>query len=95
LKVVFREGIQHRLHHLNFLKMAAIQLYLQSGKQRKAGLVGDDSHVAFNQTFPNVKRSVSWCVVVMQQPLSVAKVRKEIFAHFHAVAVERHRSIRN
>jgi hypothetical protein len=49
--------------------MAAFQLYLQSGKQRKVGWVGDHSHVVFGQKFPGEKRSVRWCVVVMQQPV--------------------------
>jgi hypothetical protein len=35
--------------------MAAFQFYLQSGKQRKVGWVGDDSHVAFGQKVPGEK----------------------------------------
>jgi hypothetical protein len=37
------------LYHFYYVKMAAIQLYLQSGKQRRLGLVGNDSHVVFGQ----------------------------------------------
>jgi hypothetical protein len=41
LYVVFCEGVQHCmkfcLDHLNFVKIAAFQCYLQSGKQRKVG----------------------------------------------------------
>jgi hypothetical protein len=51
--------------------MAAFQFYLQSGKKRKAELVGDDGH-DFGQKLPSEKGSVRRCVVVMQQtdPLS-------------------------
>jgi hypothetical protein len=48
--------------------MAAFQFYLQSGKQRKVGWVGDNSHVVFVPKFPVEKESVKSCVVVMQQP---------------------------
>jgi hypothetical protein len=59
LEFVFCEGVQHRLQfyldHLNCVKTAAFQIYLQSGKQRKvareqvrrAGWVEDYSHVVF------------------------------------------------
>jgi hypothetical protein len=36
--------------------MAAFQSYLQSGKQRKVGWVGDESHVVFGKKFPGEKR---------------------------------------
>jgi hypothetical protein len=56
LEVVFCEAVQHCLRfcldRLSCVKMAAFQFYLQSGKQRKAGWVGDDSHVVFGQKFP-------------------------------------------
>jgi hypothetical protein len=42
------------------------------------------------------KGSVRRCFVVMQQPgSSVSKIRGEVFAHFHAVAVKRHSSMHN
>jgi hypothetical protein len=37
--------------------MAAFQFYLQSGKQKKVGCVGDDSHVISDQQFPGEKGS--------------------------------------
>jgi hypothetical protein len=37
--------------------MAAFQFYLQSGKQRKVGWVGEDSHVGFGQKIPGEKGS--------------------------------------
>jgi hypothetical protein len=70
---LFCEGVQHRLRfcldHLSCDKMAVFQSYLQSGKRRKLGLVGDDSHVVFGQTFRGGKGSVSRCVVVVQQSI--------------------------
>jgi hypothetical protein len=49
MEVVLCVGVQHRLRfcldHLNCVKMAAFQFYIQSGTQRKVGWVGDDSHV--------------------------------------------------
>jgi hypothetical protein len=59
LEVVFCEGVQHRLqfclNHFSCIKMEAFQFYLQLGKQRKVGLVGDDSHVVLGQIFPGEK----------------------------------------
>jgi hypothetical protein len=70
---VFSEGVQHRqrfcLDHLNCVKMAAFQLYLQSGKQLKVGWVGDDSHVVCRKKFPGEKGSVRWCFIMVQQPV--------------------------
>jgi hypothetical protein len=43
--------------------MVAFQFCLQSEKQRKLELVGDDS-----KKFPDEKGNVRWCIVVMQQP---------------------------
>jgi hypothetical protein len=69
LSLVF-EGVQHRLRfcldHIICVKMAAFQFYLQSGKQRKVGWVGDDIHVVFGQKFTGEKGSVRWCVTVIQ-----------------------------
>jgi hypothetical protein len=59
LEVVFSEGVQHRmpfyLDRLNCVKMAVFQFYLQSGKLRAVGWVGDDSHVIFGQKFNGEK----------------------------------------
>jgi hypothetical protein len=66
LKAMFCEGVQYCLGHLNCVKLAAFQFYLQSGKQRKVGWVGDDSHVIFCQKVPGEKGSVRWCIVMMQ-----------------------------
>jgi hypothetical protein len=54
------------LDHLKFVQMAAFLFYLQSGKQRKVGRVGDNSHVASGKKFPREKGSVRRCVLVMQ-----------------------------
>jgi hypothetical protein len=76
--------------------MAAFRFYLQSGKQIKIGFVGDDSHVVFLKKNPWLKRK---CETVRCRDATassfVAKVRGEVFAHFHAVAVKRHNSMRN
>jgi hypothetical protein len=60
LEVVFCEGVQHRLrlcpYHLKCVKMAVSQFCLQSGKQRKVGLVGEDNLVVFGQKFPDGKK---------------------------------------
>jgi hypothetical protein len=47
--------------------MVAFQFYLQSGKQRKVGWVGEDSCVVFGKKFPGEKGSMRWFIVVMQQ----------------------------
>jgi hypothetical protein len=71
LEDVSCEGVQHRqrlcLDRINCVKMAAFQFYFQLGKQRKAGRVRDDSHVAFDLKFPGGKGSVRACVVLMQE----------------------------
>jgi hypothetical protein len=73
LEVVFCEGVQHCLrfclHQLNYVKMVASQFYLQLGKQRKVGWMGDDSHVVFGQTAPGEKGSVRQCTVMLKQPV--------------------------
>jgi hypothetical protein len=55
--IVFSEGVQRRLRfcldHPNYLKMAAFQFYLQSGKQRKVG--GMIVMLYFGQKFPGEK----------------------------------------
>jgi hypothetical protein len=59
---VICEGVQQRLRfcldHLNYVKMAAFQFYLQSGKQRKVGWLGDSSHVVFDKKNSLVKKEV-------------------------------------
>jgi hypothetical protein len=82
LEVMFSDGFC--LHQLNYVKMAALQFYLQSGKQRNVGWVADDSYVGFGQKFSGAKGSVRRCVFT--------KVRGEVFAHFLAIAVKRHNS---
>jgi hypothetical protein len=49
--------------------MAVFQFYLKSGKHRKLGWVGDDSHVVFGNKFPGNKGSVRRCDIMMQQPV--------------------------
>jgi hypothetical protein len=43
------------LDHLSYVKMAAFQFYLQSGKQRKVGWVEDGSHIVFGKIFTGRK----------------------------------------
>jgi hypothetical protein len=52
--------------------MVAFQFYLQSGKQRKVGWVGDNNHVVYGKKFPGGNSSVRQCVVVMQQPVPLS-----------------------
>jgi hypothetical protein len=75
--------------------MAAFQYYLQSGKQRKLGWVGDDSHFVFDQKFPGKRRSVRQCVVMMKPVDLLPKLEGEVCAHFHKLTVKRHSSMRN
>jgi hypothetical protein len=39
----------------SILLNGGLQFYLQSGKERKVGWVGDDSHLVFSQKFPGEK----------------------------------------
>jgi hypothetical protein len=71
--------------------MVAFQFYLQSGKQRKVGWVGDGSHIGFGRTFPGEKGSFRNAAA----SYFVSKVGVEVFANFHAVAVKRHSSMLN
>jgi hypothetical protein len=76
--------------------MAVFQIYLQSEKQRKVGLVVDDSHVVFGKKFPGEKGKCEMVSCHVARVSSfVAEVWCEIFAHFHAVAVKRHSIMRN
>jgi hypothetical protein len=100
LEVVFCESVLHCLRlcldHISCVKIAAFQLYLQSGNQRKVGWVGDDSHVVFYQKFPGEKGSVSLvCCGDTTANSLVTKVQGEVFTHFHAVTVQYHRSMQN
>jgi hypothetical protein len=84
LEVVFYEGVQHclpfYLNNLSCSKMAVFHSYLQSGKQRKVGWMGDNSNVMFGQKFPGEKVNVKWSVGMMQEPvLFVAKFQGEVF----------------
>jgi hypothetical protein len=85
------QTVRNYCHYLNCVKMAAFQFYLQSGKQMVA-----DRHVVFCQKFPCEKRM---CETVRCRDATassfVAKVRGEVFAHFHAFAVKLHSSMRN
>jgi hypothetical protein len=55
LEVEFCEGDQHRLRSAQLCLLEVFQFYLQLGKQREAGRVGDDSHVVIGQSFPGKK----------------------------------------
>jgi hypothetical protein len=72
LEVVFCEGVQQPLRfcfdHFNCVKMAASQLYVQSGKRRKVRWVAEDSHVIFGQKLPGEKERVKQSGVLLQQP---------------------------
>jgi hypothetical protein len=97
---VFCEGVQHRLRfcldHIDCVKMAAFQFYLQSGKQRNVGWVGYVSHVVFGQKFPGDKRKCEMvCCRVATASSSVAKVWGEVFANFHVVTINCYSSIWN
>jgi hypothetical protein len=48
--------------------IAFIVFYIQSGKQRKVGWLGDDSHLVFGQKLHDGKGNERRCVIVMQQP---------------------------
>jgi hypothetical protein len=69
--------------------MAAFQFYLQSGKQRNVGWAGDNSYNVFGKRFRGKKGSVRRVRCRDANASSfVAKVRGEIFANFHADAME-------
>jgi hypothetical protein len=83
LEVVFCEGVSAACDSASItsiVKMEVFQFYLQSGKQRKIGWVGDDRHVAFGQKFPGEKK----CETVRCRDATtssfVAKVQNEVFA---------------
>jgi hypothetical protein len=75
--------------------MGAFQFYLQSGKQRKVGWVGDDSHVVFSQKFPGEKGSETLRRRDATAISLVAKFQGIVFARFHAVTVKCHSSMQN
>jgi hypothetical protein len=68
---VFCEDVKHHLrfclHHLSCVKMAAFQIYFQSGKQSEVGWVWEYSHIVFGKQFPGERGIVRRCGVVMQQ----------------------------
>jgi hypothetical protein len=66
------------------------KIYLQSGKQRKVGWVGDESHIVFGQKFSGEKESETVRYRDATGSSIVAKVRGEISAYFQAVATKRH-----
>jgi hypothetical protein len=69
---------------LELCQMAAFQFYLQSGKQRKVGWVGDGSHIIFGHKIPWWKRE---CETVQCRDVT-AIFLCEFFAQCHAVAVK-------
>jgi hypothetical protein len=98
--IMFCEGIQHRLQfylsHLSFVKIAAFQFYVQSRKQRKVGLVGDDSHVVFGQKFHGERKKFEMvCSHDATASSFVAKVQGEVIAHFHSMGIKHHSSMQN
>jgi hypothetical protein len=63
---------------------------------RKVGRVEDESHVVFGKKFTGEKRKCETVRCHFATASSfAAKVRDEVFAHFHAVAVKYHSSMRN
>jgi hypothetical protein len=60
------------------------------GEPEKVGCVGDYSHVVFDKEFPGEKESVRTVRCDATARSFVAKVRGEVFAHFHVVALKRH-----
>jgi hypothetical protein len=96
LEVVFCEGVQHRLQfcldHLIYIKMAALHFHLQSVKQKSKMSMGRQSCCFLVKKIPGVE------MVRFRDATAtsfVAKVRGEVFAHFHAVAIKRHSSMWN
>jgi hypothetical protein len=98
---VFCEGVYHRLRfcldHLSCVKMAVFQFHLQSGKQRKIGWVGTTVMLFLVKKIPwwKMKCDRVRCRDAVASSFVVAKVRSEVFSHFHAVVVIRHSSMRN
>jgi hypothetical protein len=81
LKIVFREGLQHRqefcLDHFICVEMAVYSI----GKTDKWG---------FGSKIPWWKRKCETVCCRYARPISfVAKVRVEVFVHLHAVAAKR------
>jgi hypothetical protein len=67
-------------------------------RNRKVGWEGDDSYVVFGQKFLADKGSVRWCIVRCLDAAAgsfVTKVWGEVFAHFDAVAIKCHSSMKN
>jgi hypothetical protein len=96
LEVVFCEGVQHRLRfcldHLNYVKLEAYRFYFQSSKQ-ECRVGGEWKSCCFWSEIPCWKRkgeTVNCCDETVSY--FVTKVRGEVLAHFHAVAVKRHSS---
>jgi hypothetical protein len=59
LELVFCKGVKHRLrfclNHLICVKMVVFQFCFQSGKHRKVGWLGDNSHVVSGKKFSTEK----------------------------------------
>jgi hypothetical protein len=79
-----------------FVKMASFQFYLQLGKWRKVGWVGNDTHVFLFVKIPGWKRK---CEMVRCHDATassfVEKVWGEVFTHFHLIVVKHHSSMRS
>jgi hypothetical protein len=66
---MFCEGVQHQNGDLSVSSsIMEIEKSLR-GPSLANRVGGDESHVFLGQKIPSEKRSVSWCVVIMQQSL--------------------------
>jgi hypothetical protein len=73
--------------------MVTFQLYLQSEKPRVGG--GMTVMLFLVKKFPGEKEVETLHCRDARKSSFVSKVRGEVFAHFHAVTVKRHSSMRN
>jgi hypothetical protein len=97
LDIIFCEGVQHRLRfyldHLICVKVAVSSIgkaqESRKGPSQANGVAERLQRSCFCVTkFSGEKGRVRWYVVVTTTSSFVAKVWGEVFAHFHAVAVE-------
>jgi hypothetical protein len=71
------------------------QMCQNNGQTEKSNMDWGQQSCRFcSKKFPVEKESVRQRVIMMQQLVFFAKVRGEVFAYFHAVAVKRHSGIR-
>jgi hypothetical protein len=93
LEVVF--NIAHdSISITSVVKMVALQIYFQSEKQRKVGMVMDDINVVVKNSLVKKGSEMVHCRDEIASSF-VAKVRCEVFPHFYAVLVKHDNSIRN